>query len=82
MEIVNTTFSRRFSSVPAAEKAKDSVIDLALNSVSGCGHPTQSWLKIQTRGVAAAPLVGGGRVAPFEPVSGIVAEHKQQPAIK
>nr|VDD01223.1 unnamed protein product [Brassica rapa] len=48
---VNTTFSRRFSSVPAAENAKDSVIDLALNSVvkvfcsSSKSNVLQPWQK-------------------------------------
>ncbi|CAF2062523.1 BnaC06g27140D [Brassica napus] len=50
-QIVNTTFSRRFSSVPAAEKAKDSVIELALNSVvkvfcsSSKSNVLQPWQK-------------------------------------
>ncbi|KAJ4865946.1 Protease Do-like 10 [Raphanus sativus] len=48
---VNTTFSRRFSSVLAAENAKDSVIDLALNSVvkvfcsSSKSNALQPWQK-------------------------------------
>ncbi|KAJ0256142.1 Protease Do-like 4 [Hirschfeldia incana] len=48
---VNTTFSRRFSSVPVAENAKDSVIDLALSSVvkvfcsSSKSNVLQPWQK-------------------------------------
>lgn len=56
---ISTIFSRRFSSVPAAENVKDSVIDLTLNSVvkvfclSSTSSVLQPWQKrLPTKKVA------------------------------
>ncbi|KAH0919582.1 hypothetical protein HID58_027242 [Brassica napus] len=60
---VNTTFSRRFSSVPAAANAQDSVIDLALNSVvkvfcsSSKSNVLQPWQKNLSRQCSGSGFV-------------------------